>query len=157
MWRHLFSTLSALILGACALHSEDALRQQFAQHKNIIIQILEMQLQDSKVVRIAPTFTRLDNDWNWPRKDLGFSSERWDKYRALFERAGITDGIQNDGGYIWYYVSSYGLGMSGASRGFVYTKQPPNPVVHKISECPPGKGICYIALEESWYLFHWVT
>ena len=68
--RKSFALIATLFLVACGVQSEDALRQQFTEYKSTIRQILEMQDQDTKVVRIAPTFTRLENDWSWPRKDI---------------------------------------------------------------------------------------
>lgn len=155
--RKSFALIATLFLVACGVQSEDALRQQFTEYKSTIRQILEMQDQDTKVVRIAPTFTRLENDWSWPRKDIGFSAERWDRYKSLFEKAHITDGIQKDGKYVWYFVSSKGLSIGGTSRGFVYTKISPQPLVRRFEDCPNPERICYIALEENWYLFEWVT
>lgn len=112
-----------------------------------------MQNKDSKVIRIAPTFTRLDTDWSWPRKNIGFSDERWNDYRTLFQSASITDGIKKNGDEIWYFVSSQGLGISGTSRGFAFLKQAPKLIVRKFDECPSGKDTCYILLETGWYLF----
>lgn len=146
-----------LSLVGCGLRSEDSLLHQFAQNKGSIVQLFEMQLQDARVVRIAPTFTRLDTDWSWPRKNIGFSEKRWGEYRDLFERAGVTDGIQLDDNYLFYFVSSDGLAIGGASRGFVHSPQPPSPLVKSFGDCPPQKGLCFIAVEGQWYIFQWVT
>jgi hypothetical protein len=123
----------------------------------MLVQILEMQKEDSRIVRIAPSFTRLDNDWSWPRKDIGFTEKRWNEYRALFRKARISDGIQKDDGFVFFFVSSQGLAIAGTSRGFVFTKRNPSPVVRSFDDCPREEGLCYIALEEHWYLFQWVT
>jgi hypothetical protein len=146
-----------LLLVACGLKSEDALRQQFAQNKSAISQILEMQSQDPKVVRIAPTFTWLDTDMSWPRKNLGFSEERWEQYRVLFRKAKIADGIVFRNGAVWYYVSSIGLAIGGASRGFVHSENPLTPVVASLDQCVQKDGSCYVSLEGHWYLFQEVN
>ena len=146
-----------LVLAGCGLRSENSLLQQFARNKGPIVQLFEMQLQDERVVRIAPTFTRLDKDWSWPRENIGFSEKRWGEYRALFERAGVTDGIQLDGNYLFYFVSSAGLGIGGTSRGFVHSPQPPSPLVKSFDNCPRQEGVCFIAVEGQWYIFQWVT
>ena len=145
----------ALGFSACGSKSERSLRQQFQANRATIDQLLDMQLQDKGVVRIAPTFTRLENDWSWPRSDLGFTQERWNSYQLLFKRAGVTDGLQKDGKFIWYFVSSSGLAIAGTSRGFVFTKEPPQPIVTKLENCPKVDGVCYVALEKDWYLFQW--
>lgn len=152
-------TFVAFALSACdaGLKSEADLRQQFFQSKEPILHILQMQRHDAKVIRIAPSFTRLENNWNWPRKDIGFNEERWNYYRELFRNAGIADGIQNEDGYIFYFVSSVGLAVSGTSRGFVFTPTPPENVVKSFEECPAGKHPCYVPLDGPWYLFTWST
>lgn len=146
-----------LLPGACSNHSSVDLRKQFERNKSNIVEILGMQEQDSNVVRIAPTFTRLKDDWSWPRKDIGISTERWDRYRALFASAGITDGVQNDGEYKWFFVASKGLSVGSENRGFVHASKVPSPIVTDFDECPKAKGICYIAIESNWYLFQWRT
>jgi hypothetical protein len=145
----------ALLLCGCGLKSETALRRQFADNKAVIAKILDMQQHDPKVVRIAPTFTRLESDWRWPRKNIGFSPERWSRYRALFQEAGITDGIQKDGDEIFYFVSSQGLSVNGATRGFVYTESPPRHLVERFDACSRREAVCYLALDKNWYLYQW--
>ncbi len=151
--RRIFVPILLFSLTACSLQSEASLHLQFEQNKVDILKILEMQNQDLKVIRIAPTFTRLDTDWSWPRKNIGFSDERWNEYRALFQNAGITDGIEKNGDEIWYFVSSQGLGISGSGRGFVFLKQTPKLIVRKFNECPHNKEVCYIPIEKNWYLY----
>jgi hypothetical protein len=149
--------LLLVLLSGCGLDSESSLRKRFAAYQTAVTELLQMQREDAKVIRIAPTFTRLENDWSWPRADLGFSRERWDRYKALFEEAGVSDGIQKDGEYTWYFVSSVGLAVSGASRGFVYTEAEPSPVVESLGHCPPRAEVCFVKLKEHWYLFHWAS
>jgi len=160
--RSLAVLLVAALLTSCGpttggLVAEDALRQQFHTHQAAITQILEMQEHDSRVVRIAPTFTRLDTDWSWPRKEIGLSAQRWNRYRALFKEAGISDGVQSDSGYVFFFVSSQGLAIGGTSRGFVHIDKAVAPVVDKFDDCPHLEGICYILLAKNWYLFQWTT
>ena len=52
-----------------------------------------MSNQDFRIVRIAPSFTWLDDDWSWPRpaSKWGLSETRWDEYRRLFREAGLID------------------------------------------------------------------
>jgi hypothetical protein len=148
------AALTLLICG-CGLKFESALRQQFADYRGVVVTIRDMQLHDPKVVRIAPTFTRLQSNWSWPRKDIGFSGDRWNKYRALFEQAGITGGIRKDDDDIFYFVSSEGLSVGSATRGFGYTQHTPRPTAAQFDACPRGAAICYIPLEKSWHLFQW--
>jgi len=141
--------------GARRLESEAELRRRFEAQRPALEEILRLAREDSHLVRIAPGFTRLEGDWSWPREDVGLTPERWDRYRALFERAGVADGIDvQESGDVFFYVSGVGLGISGASRGFVYCATPPSPVMQSIDGFR-GDGIVYAALAPRWFLFHW--
>lgn len=146
-----------MVLSGCGLESEEDLRSNFAANREAIGQILKMQHEDSDVVRIAPEFTRLKDNWAWPREDVGFSEERWERYRKLFKEAGITDGIDSNDGNVFFYVSSQGLSVTGTSRGYAHVKDTPRSVVANFERCPRREGICYVKVEDNWYLFEWVT
>lgn len=153
----LLVVLGVLLLSGCGLSSEHTLRQNFAAHESEIQQILRMQQHDSNVVRVAPSFTRLKDNWALPRKDIGFSEQRWNEYRKLFKDAGITDGTQVDEGTTFLFVSSAGLGIAGSSRGYAHVLSEPSVVVSALSKCPRKNGVCFVPLRGDWYLFQWVT
>lgn len=144
-----------LCLSACDPPSESDLRSQFTQNKAILLQLLQMQAQDPKVVEITPKRTRLENDWNWPREDIGFTEDRWNEYRSLFSEAGIDYGIQKGKSGFWFFVSIEGLSIIGRMLGFIYATKLPDVVVSSFADCPHKNGVCYIKLEENWYLFQW--
>jgi hypothetical protein len=149
--------LSALVLTGCGMSPENSLRRAYPQNKNTLIELLHMQLEDPQLVRIAPSFTRLDSDWSWPRENVGISPDRWDTYRRLFRQANIVDGIQFDHGYLFYFAASEGLAIGGTSRGYAYTKVLPKVVVDHLSDCPSQEGVCFVKMEPDWYIFQWVT
>jgi hypothetical protein len=149
--------LSALVLTACGMPQENALRKAYSQNKNALVELLHMQLEDPRLVRIAPSFTRLDTDWSWPRENIGISQDRWDKYRRLFRQANIADGIQRDHGYLFYFVASEGLAIGGTSRGFAYTTALPTIIVDHLSDCPREESVCFVKVEPDWYIFQWIT
>ena len=109
---------------------------------------------DSHLVRIAPDFTRLTNDWSWPREDVGLSEARWDEYRDLFREAGITAGIERQGDQVFFYLSTMGLGISGRSRGVAYASEPPTEIAPDL-DSRQGEGISYVPIQGDWYLFDW--
>ncbi len=147
-------SLLAIILASCSKElAEDELRNQFNAHKTEMIQLKKMQLEDSHVITIAPTFTYLANNVSWPREDIGFSEDRWNKYRSLFNRSGVTNGIslqelpaKNDQ-ILCFFVKH-------SSRGFAYTESTPEQVKTKLSECVFNSDLtrCFIPLEKNWYI-----
>lgn len=79
--------------------------------KDTLVELLNMQLEDPRLVRIVPSLTRLDTDWSWPRRDIGIQPDRWERYRKLFIKEGLPEGIQFDHGYVFYFVASVGLAI----------------------------------------------
>jgi len=65
------------------------MQSNLTEHKADFQRLVEMANEDyarSKVIRIAHDFTRLENNWGWPRPeaDWGITKVRWDEYRKLF-------------------------------------------------------------------------
>ena len=156
MYARLVSAL--LLLGAataCCGPSENALRKDFQEHRSALEAIVQLSNMDSKVVRIAPAFTRLADDWSWPRSKnkWGLTENRWNRYRQLFKKAGIEDGISREDGSIFFLAEGCGLSISGRSSGYVYSEEKPSPLVKHLSDLR-SKGTAYVHLEGNWYLFY---
>lgn len=155
-----FSLLIILMIafGGCCRRRESQLIGNFERNFETLGSIRDMFDEDRKLVRVAPAFTRLENDWSWPRpkEKLGFSEERWVQYRKLFETAGVKDGIQRDGAYVFFFVQSCGLGVSGVSRGYAYSKEAPSKLLKSLRD-HDGKGIGFVRIRENWFLFEWAT
>lgn len=136
---------------------EASLLKLFTENKEILCKIIYMQKEDYQVIRISPSFTRLYNDWSWPRDDIGITTERWNEYKKLFSKSHIDDGIQKDGDYIWFFVSSSGLSISGSTKGFMYNEKQQIETVNNFNKCIFTKKnrVCFINIEENWYLFKW--
>jgi hypothetical protein len=140
--------ISVLLITACSQKpTEKELRAQFFEHKTEINMLLKMQHEDSKVIRIAPTFTRLSNDWSWPRKEIGFSEKRWDEYRHLFILAKINNCLQKEKESVAFLVDRW--------RGFIYFKKPPHDIRKSFEECHMVKksDTCFVPVDGNWYLF----
>lgn len=141
------------VLG-CGIESEDALRSRFTEHQAVFEELLAMFEADSHLVRVAPDFTRLRDDWSWPRENVGISDERWERYRRLFREADIESGIERHGDQILFYMSTIGLAVSGRSRGVAYTRERPLEISDDL-DSRSGEGISYVPLHDEWYLFDW--
>ena len=140
---------------ACCGPSEHALRTGFQEHKSDLEAIVQLSNMDTRVVRIAPAFTRLSDDWSWPRpkNKWGLTESRWNRYRQLFRQAGIQEGISREDGKISFLVKNCGLSISGSSSGYVYCQETLSPVVEHLSDLR-SKGTAYVHLEGNWYLFY---
>src|ERR1700680_984087 len=81
----ILACLAAVIILAwsCGLFarmpSDSALRSRFLANKQDFIRLVEMSNSDPRVTLIRPTFTHLDTDFSWPRRDIGLSKSRWDE------------------------------------------------------------------------------
>jgi hypothetical protein len=149
--------LSACSAADCS-SPEGELRASFATRLQVLEQLRYMSDQDASVIRIAPTFTRLKDDWSWPRAEdkLGFSTARWDEYRRLFALAGATEGLERGESALLLTTKACGLGISGKSFGYAYLEKPPPVALPKL-EAQRTQGIGYVPLERNWYMFVWGT
>jgi hypothetical protein len=144
--------------------SDDELIHNFQKYEADFNKLVSMSNEDSTVVRIAPDFTRLENNWRWPRpeSELGFSKQRWDEYRALFDKLGLDSGISREsdshGTVIFLTASSKGMTFRGSSKGYAYSEQELSPVFDSLNQNPvePQKrskhGVAYKKIKEHWYL-----
>ena len=73
--------------------TDAALKRLFVAHRTDFDKLVAMATEDARLTRIAPDFTWLDDDVAWPRKNGGISKQRWDEYRRLFHRVGVSEGI----------------------------------------------------------------
>ena len=165
----LAAVLAVLLLGAqfsplvqkTSSHPSDAaLEEVFGRNEEKFNSLIHMSRADAKVVRIAPTFTWLDDNARWPRaeSELGFSVERWDEYRQLFKELGLKEGIQREpnGDVIQFIASSEGLLTAGSGKGYIYSTRELSPLYDSLNEPPPTEGkYVYKRLKEHWYLFYY--
>lgn len=141
-------------VGGCCLPSEDALARKFHRNRATLETILAMAQEDQDVIRIAPDFTWLAGEMSWPRPEeqLGFSRERWQRYRQLFEEAGVPAGVSRRDTKVFFLVESCGIVGSGRTNGYVHAATPPSPILEDLDELQ-AEGIGYVPLEGDWYLF----
>lgn len=134
----------------------------FAQHEEDFGRLISMSQVDAKVIRIAPDFTWLDDNAKWPRpeSELGFSKERWEEYKRLFDKLGLKEGLARDAGgdTVYLIAHSEGLGTGGSGKGYVYSTSELSPLydsLDNLSLAPSNGKHVYKKLKESWYLFYY--
>jgi hypothetical protein len=141
--------------------SDAALKSHFLRHRADFEKLLSMAQEDAHVVRVAPDFTWLDDDFAWPRKNVGISAERWDEYRKLFRQVDVASGLRKDldPPRIFFPVISEGLVPSGYEKGLVYSPTPLSPVLRSLDEKPPDQFwegshvLVYRPVGDHWYIY----
>ncbi len=161
----ILATTIPLLIGAagCGGHpSDEKLASVFRQHRGAFERLVQMSDEDRNVVRIAPTFTRLVNDWSWPRPAarLGISVDRWQQYLNLFKETGLEEGLERseNSDAVWLIASARGLLNRGSSKGYVHRTVPPALVVYDSADGKQpqlsSNDVGFKALGENWYIFY---
>ena len=149
-----------LASGACSLPADESdVRNHFEARRPAFQRILDMSNEDyskTTVTRIAPTFTRLENNWGWPRPEAewGISAARWDEYRKAFEAAGLSKGIDRNGQdvtQVFFPVWGEGLADNSHERGVVFSRTAPTDMAGR------DQRIIYKPIADDWYYYDWVT
>jgi hypothetical protein len=161
------SVAAALAFAAVSRSSSSdvALRTRFFAHRADFEKLVAMANEDSHLSRIAPDFTWLDDDVSWPRKDVGISEQRWNDYRQLFQKIGVSEGIikGTDPDRINFSITSGGLVPTGFDKGLVYSQKPLSPVLKSLDKSPPDKFydgpdhshvLVYKPIENHWYIYY---
>lgn len=157
-----------LSTAACArLPSDEQLLEDFRQHRDELQTLVRMFEEDKGLARVGADFTRPQD----PAR-VGVLAERIREYRRLCEAATAMDCIEGydatyerlDGGAppgrsekkdpIWIHMRSIGLAISGASKGFLYSADPPFEVVENLDRVAPHDSGTWIRhIEGAWYIF----
>lgn len=153
-WPLALIIFSLFLSGGCDLEPDAKLMEVFDKNISDFRRLAIMSEQDRHVVRIDFNFTALDTDSSWPRKDLGFSEQRWEEYRTLFRKLGITSGLerQNDGtSILFFYARCEGSAVSRDCKGYAYSERPLKPIKDNLNKLAPG--LAFRPLSPNWYLF----
>jgi hypothetical protein len=153
-WICVLVVFGSLLLIGCNLASDAKLKKVFEGNRDDFDKLLNMSKQDTRVVRIRFDSTALDNDDSWPRKDVGFSEQRWDEYRLFFRKLGMKEGIghRNDvPSALFLYAECTGSAIDRDCKGYVYSEMPLTPVKNNLDRLAPG--LAFEPLSRNWYLF----
>jgi hypothetical protein len=159
--------LVLLLMWSCAAPSDASLTRRFQHHRAELETLLHMSQEDPDVVRVGDDFTRVKNNWNWPRpqSEWGMTPQRWNQYRLLFGKVGLSAGLQKDAaGNVYFIVHSEGFATHGGEKGFVFcghAGKPDDvflPCAEQHAEGLRGRhdgyeGNAYRRLTDKWYIF----
>jgi hypothetical protein len=156
--------LSALgvVLYCSTWHSDAAIKSQFLKHRAGFERLVTVAQEDVHVVRVAPDFTWLDNDYAWPRQNVGISTERWNEYRKLFRQVGVKDGLGKnfDPLRIFFPIVSAGMVPTSWTKGLVYSPMRLSPTVESLDEKIPDRFwdgthvLVFKPIEDHWYIYY---
>jgi hypothetical protein len=140
--------------------TQSDVRLLFTAKRPILERIVEMSNEDyanSSVTRISPAFTRLENNWGWPRPsdELGITAERWGEYRKLFTEAETPYGLDRVGELytgVMFAVWGFGIADNSFSKGVMFLPDETPSNVEGESQ-----RILYKPLGGGWYYFEWST
>jgi hypothetical protein len=165
--RSFLATLAALPvlpLSACSLvHASDKrMISWFRRNEGPFNHLVEMARNESIVRRVAADFLKTESDtFDYPQVPEGFTIERWNHYRRFFTKLRLREGIE-----FWnresvsLYATSFGIVVSGSTKGYVWSARPPKPLVNSLDSPLPAEGelpgddyVAYRAIDDNWYLF----
>lgn len=148
--------------------SDQDLIKNFEKHEAEFNELIKMPNEDSKVIRIAYDFTRLEDNWGWPRpeSEWGFPRQRWDQYRSLFKKLELRSGLSRetgqDGTVIYLTAFAKGMVNRGSAKGYAYSENEQSPLFDSLDQNPidPQKrkkhDVVYKKIKGNWYLsFDW--
>jgi hypothetical protein len=154
-----------LLMWSCEPPSLGTLQHRFSHQRQDLETIVLMADHDSQLVRIDPDWlmTR-DQQYLAYSPQTGITRERWDEYRRLFARNGITQGIQRDPatGDAFILVKSVGLLNRGRSNGYLHCGAGPNHLYAPCSSAqssgehpykPGDEAYSYRKLADRWYAY----
>ena len=139
------------------------LGQRLAEHRNDFEQLVAMAKADKQLTRIASDFTWTTNNLAWPRpeSELGFSVERWNEYRRLFQTLGLEGGVLRPWDHpdaVYLIVQGKGLVTAGSTKGYAYSDTPLEPRFDSLDNREVHKArdeteTCFKSLDGTWYLY----
>ena len=166
-----FALTGCLIDEKPGRHPTDAeLLKRFRDHRAELEQLIRMFESDKGLGRVGSNFTRPENP-----AEVGISTERIEEYHRLCSAVGAANCIEGyDAAYyrlvgspewglpageeknpIWIHVSAIGLSISGSSKGFLYSRNPPFEEVPDLDRwMPESSGTRIRHIEGPWYLYY---
>ncbi len=114
---------TVLLLWSCEPPSLATLARRFPRERHDLEAIVAMSDTDRQLIRIDPEWlATLQHQYLTYSPETGITQARWNEYRWLFARNGITQGILRDAVSrdAFIIVASVGIVNRGHSNGFVH-------------------------------------
>jgi hypothetical protein len=146
-----------VVPGHTSMPTDARLEQVFSDNESDFKRLVHMAYVDEHVIRIAPGFTWLENDVNWPRasSEIGFSEERWNEYRRLFEKLNLDNGLARYTDSVYLFASSSGQVTGGIGKGYVYSMAQQHPQYDSLDNLKLSSvngNRAFKKIRDDWYL-----
>lgn len=156
-----------LLLWSCTPPSLSTLAGRFPSQQHDLETLIAMSDQDSQLAVIDPEWLETSDNRQYLSYDpaSGITAERWEAYRRIFRKNGITQGIRrySKGGDAFIIVKSEGLLDRGYSNGYLYCGLGP---IHFYPPCsssalrgehpyssPGDEAYSFLKVADHWYVF----
>jgi hypothetical protein len=148
------ASLLLLICTGCNLESDAKLNAIFNGNRDDFKKLVVMSEQDRHFQRIDFNLTTLDTGTPWSPNAQGFSEQRWEEYRMLFRKLGLTAGIGRQNSLppvLFFYAKCDGTAITHVCKGYAYSEKALTPTKDSLDRLTPG--VVFKPLIKNWYLF----
>jgi hypothetical protein len=150
--------VSVVLLVCCnrALVPDARLREVFYANPEDFRKLASMSQQDHAIIRIRSDLTLMQTE-SGVKENVGLSVDRWQEYRVLFKKLGVSEGLARDESYpsaVLFYAHCEGSAIDADCKGFAYSVKPLSPTATSLDS--PSEGYVFEQLSPDWYLFRWV-
>ncbi|MEK7723474.1 MAG: hypothetical protein AAB336_03930 [Acidobacteriota bacterium] len=138
--------------------SDSSMIENFHNNKAEFEKLLLMIQEDEK--KVGDRVFRIDKDWFKPKNldELGISDERIGEYRKVFKQLDIRRGFYayGKGDFYSFMSSAQGLAVSGSSKGYAWSKEPPKSLTEsdldEYHSQQNANDYIFRHIEGNWYL-----
>lgn len=154
-----------LLMWSCTPPSLSTLEHRFVRQRPELDTIVAMSNVDARLLVVDPDWlaTR-DRQCSGYCPESGITQQRWEQYRNLFRRSGLSQGLRRDAdsGDIFLIVKSFGLLERGISNGYLHCGQgqphryAPCSSSQAAGEHPYSRGdeaYSFRRLADGWYVY----
>jgi hypothetical protein len=155
----LIAIVSLVLLFSCdrALVPDAKLGEVFYTNRGDFSKLAVMSQQDPSIVRIKSDLTLMQTK-SGIIKNAGLAEHRWQEYRILFKKLGVTEGLARDEAYpsaVLFYARCVGSAIDADCKGYAYSEKSLSPIASSLNS--PSPGYVFKPLYPNWYLFRFVN
>jgi hypothetical protein len=143
------------------LASDESLISHFERHRPAFETLVQMVHDDSNLLSVGNDYVSIKGNPAWRSdREEGFSTRRWNEYKALFAQLGLHR-VSVDSGIVYLVAGSVASteidGFTDGvviSKDYAYSENPPLPLVESLDDTnfDTTKHL-YKRIDENWYLY----
>lgn len=145
--------------------SDEELIDNFYSHRANFEKVARWAEEDSRVHIVDKDYVALNGYKIWRNEGQeGFSTERWNEYKQLFDQLGsrYVRQLSKEDGIVKIASASIAVSETENSyesvvitKGYAYSLKEPSPLVETLDEMGfEDRGTYYKRISENWYLYH---